>query len=861
MNRPLIIKNIRRVNNRNYQVYVSLKDETQMFDRVFEMNVPLYYDEDKHSAVTLYSSENSIDILELDKTLFKVMLHKDLKEVLLGFEFHNNVSDQDVWEYLHRLILANVTQNPTINKLTNYKLRLDDEIINVQDIDEHFYISFVDNNGNYGVITKNNIKDNTLQLDDDATSIQIFPQYVYSVLGRKVYITEHEEFDTSQDAINIDLCFFNSINISLAFTAINYNVEEDEKELVKSLVRKYGEYDIFNAETGLVYAKNISINHSPTVIQVDKLPVDIRVRPYTKDEYGHKLCLMSIVSSTEQNPEHINGLNGSLGTLTVYKKFHKSMLNLKFHNIGSGYSTPVGTIKLKLRNVNNDIIKATNSTPLRVGVYKLERIYLQYGSDKVYLRNIQAEYQCQGKLNYMSEKLIKKEDNEYIPTSPLNIVVNSRETLVHLHGESKLKLIPCHPRDLKLWGWLLNLETSKFLKRSNDGAYDLDLDHKLTKTDISLREAVRQGYINALILEYVNGYSDCTISLGNEKYENVFDMNDNKTISLYTNFIKARQDLNNLSAVLGLNIGNSLNFKNMPGWLTFEEANILKQDHKEVKKFVEEFCDLHNVRFLALAKTIVSLLFMSNYVNIEINESMIDYPGYIILFARAIKVINDVLLSNGIENLAGYSISLPIIYGPTEKTLPNSDKGGVDIKFRDSFIKNKLKLLMQDQDFVQLPLYISTYFRSLLDSPPTDNYEKYLIESSTHSQELLQGLLNTSTTQETNARVMSSVLGFVYEPVGSRDHKIDAESLSKMVKSANSNGILGLVNRMHEQGYNAKYRTVKEENKIKSSKVYEPFNDFPNNNYELISKFGYKLIDLETINNLFRGYKDLESDN
>ncbi|AAG02893.1 spheroidin [Betaentomopoxvirus amoorei] len=863
-NVPLATKTIRKLSNRKYEIKIYLKDENTCFERVVDMVVPLYDVCNETSGVTLESCSPNIEVIELDNTHVRIKVHGDtLKEMCFELLFPCNVNEAQVWKYVSRLLLDNVSHNDVKYKLANFRLTLNGKHLKLKEIDQPLFIYFVDDLGNYGLITKENIQNNNLQVNKDASFITIFPQYAYICLGRKVYLNEKVTFDVTTDATNITLDFNKSVNIAVSFLDIYYEVNNNEqKDLLKDLLKRYGEFEVYNADTGLIYAKNLSIKNYDTVIQVERLPVNLKVRAYTKDENGRNLCLMKITSSTEVDPEYVTSNNALLGTLRVYKKFDKSHLKIVMHNRGSGNVFPLRSLYLELSNVKGYPVKASDTSRLDVGIYKLNKIYVDNDENKIILEEIEAEYRC-GRQVFHERVKLNKHQCKYTPKCPFQFVVNSPDTTIHLYGISNVCLKPKVPKNLRLWGWILDCDTSRFIKHMADGSDDLDLDVRLNRNDICLKQAIKQHYTNVIILEYANTYPNCTLSLGNNRFNNVFDMNDNKTISEYTNFTKSRQDLNNMSCILGINIGNSVNISSLPGWVTPHEAKILRSGCARVREFCKSFCDLSNKRFYAMARDLVSLLFMCNYVNIEINEAVCEYPGYVILFARAIKVINDLLLINGVDNLAGYSISLPIHYGSTEKTLPNEKYGGVDKKFKYLFLKNKLKDLMRDADFVQPPLYISTYFRTLLDAPPTDNYEKYLVDSSVQSQDVLQGLLNTCNTIDTNARVASSVIGYVYEPCGTSEHKIGSEALCKMAKEASRLGNLGLVNRINESNYNKcnkyGYRGVYENNKLKTKYYREIFDCNPNNNNELISRYGYRIMDLHKIGEIFANYDESES--
>nr|AAB96623.1 spheroidin [Heliothis armigera entomopoxvirus] len=863
-NIPIATKTIRKITNKKYEIKIYLKDENTCFDKVVDMVVPLYDVCNETTGVTLESCSPDIEIIELDNTHVRIKIHSDgLKEMCYDLTFPVNVDEEHVWKYVSRLLLANVSHDNVKYKLANYKLTLDNKHIKPKHIDQPLFIYFVDDLGHYGLITKENIYNNNLQVNEDASFITVFPQYAYIHMGRKVYINEKSTFDVTTDATNININFNKSVNIAVSFLDIYYEVNNNqEKELLKDLLRKYGEFDVYNADTGLLYAKNLSIKDTATVIQVERLPVNLKVKAYTKDENNHSLCLMKITSSTEVDPEYVTSNNALLGTLRVYKKFDRSYLKVVMHNRGTGNVFPVRSLYLELTDVKGYPVKASDSSRLNVGVYKLNKIYIDNDENKIVLEEIKTEYRCGREVYHEKTRLIKHQCR-YTPKCPFKILVNDSETVVHLYGVSNVCLKPKIPKNLRLWGWILNSDSSRFVRHLSDGSVDLDLDVKLDRDDVCLKQAIREHYTNVVILEYANTYEDCTLSLGNTRFNNIFDMKHNKEISQYTNFTKTRQDLNNMSCILGINIGNSANIYNLPGWINHREAKILRSGCGKVREFVDSFCDLRNRRFYAMARDLVSLLFMCNYINIEINESICDCPGYVILFARAIKVINDILLINGIDYLAGYSISLPIHYGSTEKTLPNDHHGGVDKKFKHLFLKNKLKEIMKDSDFVQPPLYISTYFRTLLDAPPTDNYEKYLVDSSNQSQEVLQGLLNTCNTIETNARIASTVIGYVYEPCGTSEHAINAEALCKMAKEASRLGNLGLVNRINESNHNRcsnrGYRGVYDNKKLKSKYYREIFDCNPNNNTELIAKYGYRIMDLHKIGSIFCDYDTEES--
>ncbi|CCU55795.1 spheroidin [Choristoneura biennis entomopoxvirus] len=863
-NIPIATKTIRKLSNKRYEIKIYLKDEKMCFDKVVDMVIPLYDLCNETSGVTVESCSTNIEIIELDNTHIRIKIRGDsIKELCFELTFPHVVDEPHVWKYISKLLLENISHQDVKYKLANYRLTLNSKHLRLKDVDQPLFIYFVDDLGNYGLITKENIYNNNLQVNKDASFITIFPQYSYIHLGRKVYINETSTFDVTTDATNITINFHKSVNIAVSFLDIYYEVNNNEqKDLLKDLLKRYGEFEVYNADTGLVYAKNLSIKNTDTVIQVEKLPVNLKVRAYTKDDHEHNLCLMKITSSTEVEPEYVTSNNALLGTLRVYKKFDKSHLKIVMHNRGSGNVFPIRSLYLELLNVKGYPVKASDTSRLDVGVYKLNKIYIDNDENKIILEEIETDYRC-GREVYHERVRLNRYQCKYTPKCPFKFVVNGPETVIHLYGISNVCLQPKVPKNLRLWGWILDCDTSRFVKHRSDGSDDLDLDVKLDRNDICLKQAIKQHYTNVVILEYANTYPNCTLSLGNTRFNNVFDMHDNKTISEYTNFTKSRQDLNNMSCILGINIGNSANISNLPGWLTSHEAKVLRSGCGRVKEFCKTFCDLSNRRFYAMARDLVSLLFMCNYVNIEINESICECPGYIVLFARAVKVINDILLINGVENLAGYSISLPIHYGSTEKTLPNDNHGGVDKKFKYLFLKNKLKDIMRDNDFVQPPLYISTYFRSLLDAPPTDNYEKYLVDSSNQSQDVLQGLLNTCNTIDTNARVASSVIGYVYEPAGTTDHAINSEALCKMAKEASRMGNLGLVNRINESNHNRcntyGYKGVYDDHKLKSKYYKEIFDCSPNNNSELISKYGYRIMDLHKIDEIFSNYDESES--
>ncbi|CCU55472.1 spheroidin [Adoxophyes honmai entomopoxvirus 'L'] len=864
INVPIATKTIRKITNRKYEIKIYLKDENLYFDKVVDMTVPLYDLCNETSGVTLESCSPNIEIIELDNTHVRIKIRgNSIKELCFELTFPHNVNEDQVWKYVSRLILDNIAHNNSKYKLANYKLTLNSKNIKLKDVEQPLYIYFVDDLGNYGLITKENICNNNIQVNKDASFITIFPQYAYISMGRKVYLNEEVTFDVTTDATNINLNFNKSVNIAVSFLDIYYEVNNNEqKELLKDLLKKYGEFDVYNADTGLVYARNVSIKQSETVIQVEKLPVNLKVRAYTKDESDHNLCLMKITSSTEVDPEYVTSNNALLGTLKVYKKFDKSHLKVIMHNRGSGNVFPLRSLYLELSNVKGYPVKASDSSRLDVGIYKLNKITIDNDENKIILEEIETKYRC-GREVFHERVRLNRHQCKYTPKCLFKLIVNGPETVVHLYGVSNICLKPKIPKNLRLWGWILDCDTSRFVKHASDGALDLDLDVRLSRDDICLKQAIKQHYTNVVILEYANTYPNCTLSLGNTRFNNVFDMHhDNKTISQYANFTKSRQDLNNMSCILGINVGNSVNINNLPGWVTPHEARILKSDCRRVREFCDTFCDLSNRRFYAMARDIVSLLFMCNYINIEINEAVCNYPGYVVLFARAIKIINDLLLINGVDSLAGYSISLPIHYGSTEKTLPNDRHGGIDKKFKYLFLKNKLKDIMRDNDFVQPPLYISTYFRTLMDAPPTDNYEKYLVDSSIQSQDVLQGLLNTCNTIDTNARVASSVIGYVYEPCGTTEHAINSEALCRMAKEESRIGGLGLVNRINESNYNRcsknGYKGVPDNKKLKSKYYREIFDCNPNNNSELISKYGYKIMDLHKIDEIFSNYDDNE---
>nr|CAA54343.1 spherulin [unidentified entomopoxvirus] len=905
-NVPMTIEEIIKINDGKYEVIFCLKDKQRIFDRKeIELLVPLSDGDDPYSAVTVESADDKTEVLELDKTHYRLILKCTLEDKLrFYFVFSHCKCLEGVWKYIGDLLLANLKICKKIIKLCNYTVNLNEKHIPLCELHPRLFIGFYDDNGYYGLITRHNIETGTLVVSKTANYIEIFPQHIYCEHGRDIYLNHKSVIDVCPEVCNAVLDLRKSVNICVSFTSINYEeCDSVQLALLKSLVNDYGVFDVYNADTGLVYAKGLRINSKSLVIQVDKIPVRLKVKAYMKGLEGERLCFIRITSSTVTNPEYVASHTATLGCLTVYKKFKKAIVDLLIHDLHTKTVIPGGNVVLKLVDCNEYVKKVSYGSHLNVGVYKIDKIYLKNNFDNIHLKTLETHFECDKKIfkeystlsrhDCTRDKCKKYGCNRYDDgwyTTDNKICIVAGAPRIHINIWAKIKNLgyrkPIY--NLHLWGWIFDYDASRYIKLHPDGSLDLDLCYKKCTDDLTLYEAARKKYINDIILENASCYKNGMISLGNHKYQNIFEMDKCRaSINTYTNFTKERQDLNNFGCVLGINIGKQVSIQELPGWLTCDEIEILAcAPIDEIKCFCEKFCKITNPRFVQMATDIISLLFMCNYVNIEIDEALIDYPGYIVLFARAVKVINDLLLTNGICNLCGYSISIPVMCGCFGKTLPHFDNGGVEKRFKEKFLKLNLRELMCDEEFVETPLYVSTYFKSFEELPMEENYEKYLIEYANQSQDLLQGLLNTYTVEDTNARVISSVYAFTYrdkyfndkyntkeyeagvprEGVFYRDgdykernyydynrrHKyLNPEALSKLVKVITESGNMGMINKLQED-YTCMPSCDEGYSTINVSKSYCDWSCEPNNNYELICKYGYKLIDLERIHQLLK---------
>lgn len=495
-------------------------------DRRLRIIVPYY----RHkNMVTLESIDSNVKIIKIEKNLYDLCFEKETHEFELLFILpeHSNIVRFN--RYLIKFILINLTSYNYVPRKAKYQL-IDKhgKHIGLEKIPELFTVLFKDDCGNYGIITKNNIRKCLIFIQAEAQEIKILAQSAFNIGCHRLDVVESKCVSTSDCVINIPLVLGKPKYVNVKISAFIFEQCEEDKNKLIALMNKYGVFDIIDVYNDVAIATDLALNTAYQLIELNK-PTKVRILPKLKvcDDY---LDVFDIIPQTNDEPITISKTEYNLGIVKIYKRFTcQSVLKLFLDSIvDSGKKAPIedalcekyggcksfepfervayldkyNKIKVPTSEIYLSLIDVfgnkhfyTHGNHINVGIYELEKIKVlnkKILPNVIEFNHMHVDDGIKYHFNKLEKKCVKDHYNKnecdvdgycyYYPIKNTFIAVYDKETIIDIFGRLKCIKYDIRVPYTRMYGWYVDVNERSY-SNYNYEDWTLDLDAKMIKKD------------------------------------------------------------------------------------------------------------------------------------------------------------------------------------------------------------------------------------------------------------------------------------------------------------------------------------------------------------------------------------------
>lgn len=785
---------IEKINNRKFKVIFNNKLYEEFSEcKCLFLKIPYYKDENP----LIIFDECKFCLELVCREVYKIKFHHTTSHLEFVLVFNEDLNYCDINAYVAHLINSNINNfcNPD-KKCVKYNVYIDDVLIMKEHLNNGFNLVAFNQNNVLLSIVKHNIMDDTLIIPCDTIYIQIEPQVVYDIVGVKYFISDCNKYYI-KDVLAIDIKIYKSCvkNVKIGCIHVEPCIEKNK---ILSTIYKYGKYDIVMAKyPHKIIASNLNLNTKYQPVYLPTKFCEVKVLP--KIVLNSKtINLYDMTSTTSIYPATIDTEFNILGDINVYKKYGgKAKLDVFIKSKFDKCHIPVPDI-LNVCLVDEYcveyIYKPTDF--INPGIYKLK--WIEFCNDNIFLSNIlSTEIFIENGVNREVVKNVKlrKEFKYYYPECEYYFIVYKKATELVLLAEYKYveRVRKCIPTNF-IYGWYIDVSNIHYLKETV--GWELDLEKRIGDNIHykPIADRVRCRRLNNLVLAFFNN-KDNKLAIGNTGYRfEYLNTNCAKSKNFYSNIIYWKNMCNTNNALLGISIGGVEEIYDMPGELKDYEVCKLNGCALDLELFIENYCNPSNKRFIRLLKFILSLHYISNYVDWDLEKNMMKYPGYILFIARIYKLIEEELYIYNMENELIYTLSLPTDVGTTDTEFPDKSVGGFDHRFKSIWKRHNYGLLIS-KDKYKNPWFINGLTMSLRpESQNTNNLEKYVANAIMVNDDILMEILNTRDENDLRKRCITSLWIQKHEPQFTEKYKVDQEYVYKVSKQLHRDRRLGVLN-------------------------------------------------------------------
>jgi hypothetical protein len=785
---------IEKINNRKYKIFFTNKLCEQFMEcKKLYLKVPFYKDE----KPLIIFDECKFCLELICREVYKIKFHHTIPYLDFVLHFNEDLNYCDINAYVAHLINSNINNfcNPEV-KLVKYQILLDDVLLEKELLHNSFNMLVYNQNNVLSSITKNNIINDTLIIPSDTIYIQAEQQVVYDICGVKYFTTDCKKYYI-KNTLLIEIKIYRSFvkNVKIGCIHVDPCLEKNK---ILSTVYKYGKYDIIMAKyPHKILATDLNLNNKYQPVYLPNKFCEVKVIPKIVLN-SRTISVFDMTSSTSLHPACIDSEFNILGDVHVYKKYAgKSRLDVFIQSRFDKCHMPVPDI-LNVCLLDECCVEYIYkpSDYINPGIYNLK--WIEFCNENVFLTSVSStEILVENGVNKEIIKTIKlhKEGKYYYPECEYNFIVYKKSAELMLLAEYRCveRKLRCVPTNF-IYGWYIDISNIHYLKERI--GWELDLEKRIGDNVHykPIAERIRHRRLNNLILAFMNN-KDNKVAIGCTGYRfEYLNTNCVKSKNFYSNIIYWKSLCNANNCLLGISIGGVEEICDMPGELKDYELCKLNGPAEELERFIEDYCNPSNKRFIRLLKFIVSIHYISNYVDWDLERNIMKYPGYILFIARIYKLLEEELYIYNLENELVYTLSLPTDIGTTDTEMPDKSIGGFNHCFKHIWKKFNYGLLIC-KDRYKNPWFINGLTMSVRStSRNTNNLEKYIAKAVMVNDDILMEILNTKDENDLRKRCITSVWIQKYEPQFSEKYRTDQEYIYKVSSQLKRDRRLGILN-------------------------------------------------------------------